>query len=109
MYVCVLAASIAALVVARRFALWGLLTWLGVGAICGLPACVRDIWFWSAASDGALVNAEFVLRNLALYLFAGAVAGGAFWLFAVVGNRALTRGTTRTPAGSASRAAGDTS
>jgi hypothetical protein len=106
MYVYVLAVSIAALVVARRLALWGLLTWLAVGAICCLPACINNILFWSAASGGALVDAEFVFRNLALYLFAGAVAGGTFWLLAVVGNRALTRRSKRPPSGSASRPAG---
>lgn len=106
MYVYVLAVSMVALVVARRLALWGLLTWLAVGAICGVPACLNSIWFWSAASGGALLNAEFVFRELALYLFAGAVAGAAFWLLAIVGNRALTRGSTPMPAGSDSRPAG---
>lgn len=106
MYVYALAVGIAALVVARRLALWGFFTWLAVGAICGLPAFVNDIWFWSAASGGALVNAEFVFRNLALYLFAGAVAGGTFWVLAVVGNLVLTRRSIRTPAGTASRPAG---
>jgi len=101
MYVYALAVSIAALVVARRLALWGFFTWLAVGAICGLPACINDIWSWAALSGGALVTAEFVFRRLALYLFAGAVAGGAFWLIAVAGNRALTRRSTRTPAGGA--------
>ena len=101
MYLYVLAVGIAALVVARRLALWGLLPWLAVGAFCGLPACVNDIWFWSAASGGALLNAEFVFRNLALYLFAGAISGGTFWLLAIAGNRALVRRSTRTPAGGA--------
>lgn len=106
MYVYVLAAGISALVVTQRFALWGFLTWVAVGAICSLPACINDIWFWAAASGGAFVTAEFVFRSLALYLFAGAVAGGTFWLLAVVGNGALTRRSTRTPSGSASRPAG---
>lgn len=106
MYVYVLVVGLAALAVARRLVLWGLLTWLGIGAICGLPACVGDVWFWYAASGGAVVDAEFVLRTLALYLFAGAVAGEAFWLLAVAGNLTLTRNSTRKPAGSASRAAG---
>jgi hypothetical protein len=102
MYAYVLAAIAAALVMARRWALWSVLTWLTIGAISGIPACIRDIWFWSEASGAGLVNAEFVFRYLALYLFAGAVAGGTFWLFAVVGNRTLTRRSTRTPAGGAS-------
>lgn len=105
MYFYVLAMSIGALVVARRFALWGLLTWLAFGAICALPACISDIWSWSAISAGALVNPEIVFRYLALYLFAGAVAGGTFWLLAVVGNRVLTRRPTRTRAGGAPRPA----
>jgi hypothetical protein len=106
MYVYVLAVNIAALVVARRLTLWGFLTWLAIGAISGVPACINDIWFWSAASGGTLVDAEFVFRKLALYLFAGAVAGGIFWLVAVVGNRALTRRPTRTPGGSTSPPSG---
>ena len=93
MYVYVLAAGIAALVVARRLALWGFLTWLAIGAICALPACVSDIWSWSAIST--MVNPEFVFRYLTLYLFAGALAGGAFWLIAVVGNRDLRSGSHR--------------
>ena len=101
MYVYVLAVCIAALVVARRWALWGVLTWLAIGAISGVPAWIDNIWFWSEASSAALVNTEFVFRYLALYLFAGAVAGGTFWLVAVVGNRTLTRRSTGTPAGSA--------
>jgi len=105
MYAYVLALSIAALVVAWRLALWGLVTWLAIGATCGLPVCINDIWFWSEASGGALVEAEFVFRKLALYLFAGAVAGGTFWLLAIIGNRALTR-RIRTPAGSASHPVG---
>ena len=90
MYVYVLAASIAALVVARRLALWGFWTWSAIGAVCSLPACVNDIWSWSAISGGALLNPEFVFRHLALYVVAGALAGAAFWLIALGGNRALT-------------------
>jgi len=106
MYVYVLAVSVAALVVARRLALWGFLTWLAVGAISSVPACVIDIWFWSVASNSALVNTEFVFRYLALYLFAGAVAGATFWLVAVVGNRALTPRSAQKPASSASPRSG---
>lgn len=95
MYVYVLAVGIAALVVARRLALWGFLAWLAIGAICALPACVNDIWSWSAVSGGTLLNPEFVFRHLTLYLFAGALAGGTFWFIAVVGNRALTSGSHR--------------
>ena len=92
MYAYMLAVSIAALVAARHWALWGFLTWLAIGAISGIPPYIDGIWFWSEASSVALVNAEFVFRYLALYLFAGAVAGGTFWLFAVVGNRTLRGG-----------------
>lgn len=95
MYVYMLALGIAAVVVARRTALWGFLTWLAIGAICALPACVNAIWSWSAVSGGTLVNPEFVFRYLTLYLFAGALGGGAFWLIAVVGNRDLTSGSHR--------------
>jgi hypothetical protein len=95
MYLYLLAAGIAALVVARRLALWSFLTWWAIGAMCALPACGNAIWFWSALSGGTLVNPELVFRYLTLYLFAGALAGATFWLIAIVGNRSLTSGSHR--------------